>query len=134
LVGVTETYDGRSVSVADFQNRGALDVLVAHQKAPPLLYRNEVAPGNQWIELQLEGTKSNRSAIGAQVIVAWNGQRQLQQVAGASGFCAQNQRRLHFGLGKSPRLESVRVRWPSGREQVVTGLEPGKLHQIKEPR
>src|SRR5207249_4045137 len=120
MVGLTETRDGRAVALADFWNRGALDVAMAHQKGPLLLFRNQVAPENAWIEFELEGTRSNRSAIGAEVRVFWNGQQQLQQVAGASGFCAQNQRRLHFGLGKTPRLEKVVVRWPSGKEQTLT--------------
>jgi enediyne biosynthesis protein E4 len=133
-VGVTETFDGRAVAMADFGNRGVLDVVVAHQKGPLLFYRNTVSPENAWIEFELEGTRSNRSAIGAEVRVFWNEQQQqLQQVSGASGFCAQNQRRLHFGLGKNAKIDKVTVRWPSGREQTLTALETGKLHRIKEP-
>ncbi len=100
MVGVTDVYDGRSVAMADFGNRGVLDVVVANQRAPLLLYRNTVTPDNHWIEFELEGRRSNRSAIGAQVRVFWNGQQQLQEVSGGSGFCAQNDRRLHFGLGQ----------------------------------
>lgn len=143
MVGVNETYDGRSVALADFQNRGALDVVAAHQKGPLLLYRNDVDPKNGWVEFELEGTRpetaslsgtgSNRSAIGAEVRVFWNGMQQLQQVSGASGFCAQNSRRLHFGLGPSPSIEKVVVRWPSGKEQTLQAVEAGKLHRIKEP-
>jgi hypothetical protein len=133
MVGVTETYDGRAVAMADFWNRGALDVAVAHQKAPLLLYRNTVKPENEWIGFRLEGTKSNRSAIGAQVRVFWNGGQQLQEVSGASGFCAQNSRRLHFGLGPNPKVERVVIRWPSGQEQTLAAPEAGKLHEIKEP-
>lgn len=131
--GVKETYDGRSVALADFQNHGALDVVTANQKAPLLLYRNEVDPQNAWVEFALEGTRSNRSAIGAEVRVFWSGMQQLQQVSGASGFCAQNSRRLHFGLGPAARIEKVVVRWPSGKEQTLNGIEAGKLHRIKEP-
>jgi len=132
-VGVSETFDGRAVALADFWNRGALDVAVAHQKGPFLLYKNRVTPDHNWIGFELEGTKSNRSAIGAEVRVFWNGQQQLQQVSGASGFCAQNQRRLHFGLGKGARIEKIRIRWPSGKEQALTDLELGKVHRVKEP-
>lgn len=132
-VGVTETYDGRAVAFADFWNRGSLDVTVAHQRGPLLLYKNNVAAGQDWIDFELEGTKSNRSAIGAEVRVFWNGQQQLQQVSGASGFCAQNQRRLHFGLGKAANVEKVVIRWPSGQEQTLTAPELGKLHHVKEP-
>ena len=133
MVGVTETNDGRSVAMADFWNRGVLDVAVAHQKGPLLLYKNTVTPSNQWIEFELEGRKSNRSAIGAQVRLFWNGQQQLQQVSGASGFCAENSRRLHFGLGKNARVEKAVVLWPSGREQTIQAPAAGRLHQLKEP-
>src|SRR5687767_9797457 len=55
MIGVTDRYDGRAVALADLSNRGALDVLVANQKGPLLLYRNEVAPGRHWIGFALEG-------------------------------------------------------------------------------
>jgi len=132
-VGVNDTYDGRSVALADLWNRGVLDVIVANQKGPLLLYKNTVDPQNQWIEFDLEGTASNRSAIGAQVRLFWNGQQQLQEVSGGSGFAAQNDRRLHFGLGKNPLLEKAEIRWPSGKLQVIDSPVPGQLHKIKEP-
>ena len=113
-VGVTDTYDGRAVALADLWNRGVLDVVVVNQKGPLLLYKNTVAPDNQWIAFALEGSVSNRSAIGAQVRLFWNGQEQVQEVSGGSGFAAQNQRRLHFGLGKHPHIEKVVIRWPVG--------------------
>ncbi len=131
-VGVTDTYDGRAVALVDLWNRGVLDVVVANQRGPLLVYRNTVAPGNQWIELELEGTKSNRSAIGAKVSVFWDGQQQAQEVSGGSGFAAQNDRRLHFGLGKNPRIEKVVVRWPSGKLQAVDNPVAGKLYKVKE--
>lgn len=131
-VGATDTYDGRAVALADFQNRGVLDVVVANQGGPLLLYRNHVNPARDWIEFELEGSTSNRSAIGAQVRVHWNGQEQLQEVLAASGYCAENQRRLHFGLGEKAHVESVVVRWPSGHEQVLKSPEVNRLHHIKE--
>ncbi len=133
LVGVRETFDGRAVAQADFWNRGALDVAVASQKAPLLLYRNSVDPKQSWIQIELEGTRSNRSAIGALVEVGWSGKKQVQVVSGASGFCAQNQRRLHFGLGGSPSLERVTIQWPSGKRQTLTDLKVNQLHYIREP-
>jgi hypothetical protein len=131
-VGANDTYDGRSVAMADLWNRGVLDVVVANQRGPLLIYKNTVTPGNEWVEFALEGTKSNRSAIGAQVTVYWNGQQQVQQVSGGSGFAAQNDRRLHFGLGKNPQMEKAVIRWPSGKVQTITSLAPGKLYAIKE--
>jgi hypothetical protein len=132
-VGVTDTHDGRSVALADLWNNGALDVVVANQRGPLLLYRNTVSPENKWIEFDLEGTKSNRSAIGAQVELYWNGQEQIQQVSGGSGFASQNDRRLHFGLGKNPRIDKAVIRWPSGKVQTINGLAPDKLYKMKEP-
>ena len=132
-VGVNDTYDGRAVAFADLWNRGVLDVVVANQKGPLLVYKNTVTPENEWIEFDLEGTASNRSAIGAQVTLYWNGQQQVQEVSGGSGFAAENQRRLHFGLGKYPQIEKVVIRWPSGKLQTIDKPAAGQLHKIKEP-
>ena len=142
MVGVTDRYDGRSIAVADLSNRGVLDVIVANQRGPLLLYRNEVAPGRDWIGFDLEGSCrsttapagcSNRSAIGAEVTVFWSGQQQVQEVSGGSGFCSQNQRRLHFGLGSHASVEKAVVRWPSGKTQVVEHPETNRVHKIEEP-
>jgi hypothetical protein len=133
LVGVTDVYDGRSIAFADFENRGVLDAVVANQNGPLLFYRNSVAPGNHWIEFELQGRETNRSAIGAHVTVFWKGLRQAQEVSGGSGFCAQNQRRLHFGLGKTDRVERVEIRWPSGKVQTLSAPALDQIHKIEEP-
>jgi len=132
-VGVTDIYDGRAVALADLWNRGVLDVVVANQKGPLLVYKNTVAPERNWIEFQLEGTASNRSAIGARVTLFWNGEQQAQEVSGGTGFSAQNDRRLHFGLGKAPQIEKAVIRWPSGKVQTIDRPAPNQLHKIKEP-
>ncbi len=133
LVGVRDRYDGRSIVLADLNNNGSLDAVVANQRGPLLVYKNEVTPENQWVEFELEGRESNRSAIGAEVRVFWNGQQQVQEVSGGSGFCAQNQRRLHFGLGKSVNIERAEVRWPSGRSEIINAPRLDTLHKLKEP-
>jgi hypothetical protein len=132
-VGATDTYDGRSVALADLWNRGVLDVIVTNQRGPLLIYKNTVAAENKWIDFELEGTASNRSALGAEVKVLWNGRQQVQTISGGSGFCAENQRRLHFGLGQSPQLEQVVIRWPSGKTQTVDNPALGQINRIKEP-
>ncbi len=133
-VGVNDTYDGRAVALADLWNTGTLDVVVANQRGPLLIYKNTVSPENEWIEFSLDGTKSNRSAIGAKVTLYWNGQEQAQEVSGGSGFAAQNDRRMHFGLGKNPQIEKATIRWPSGNSQTLQDLTPGKLYKVTEPR
>jgi len=132
-VGARDTYDGRAVALADLWNRGVLDVVVANQRGPLLIYKNSVSPENQWIDFDLEGVAANRSAVGAEVTLFWNGRRQLQMVSGGSGFCAQNQRRLHFGLGKNAHLEKVEVRWPSGRTQTINNPVVNQINHLKEP-
>ncbi len=143
MVGVTDRHDGRSVALADFGNRGVLDVVVANQRGPLLLYRNDVAPGRGWVGFDLQGgcrpdtpaaeRCSNRNAIGAQVTLHWQGQQQLQEVLGSSGFCAQNQRRLHFGVGSAAAVERAVIRWPSGKMQEVAAPAINTVHVLREP-
>jgi enediyne biosynthesis protein E4 len=133
-VGATDTYDGRAVALADLSNRGVLDIVVANQRGPLLIYTNTVSPGRHWIAFELEGTASNRSAIGARVEVEWKGQRQVQEVSGGSGFSAQNQRRLHFGLGASAQVDKVVIRWPSGHAETLQAPAIDRLHHVKEAR
>ncbi len=63
----------------------------------------------------------------------WNGQQQIQEVSGGSGFAAQNQRRLHFGLGKDARVDKAVIRWPSGKMQTIDQPDARQLHKLKEP-
>ena len=131
-VGAKDVYDGRAVALVDLWNRGVLDVVVANQKGPLLIYKNNVTPDNKWIEFDLEGSASNRSAIGAEVRLFWNGRQQVQSILGGSGFCSQNQRRLHFGLGKNPQLEKAEIRWPSGKVETIERPSVGQTYKIKE--
>ncbi|MEX2156821.1 MAG: CRTAC1 family protein [Gemmatimonadales bacterium] len=140
--GVTDRLDGRSVALADLFNRGTLDVVIANQKGRALLYRNSSPPdplslrergnGGNWVAFKLVGTRSNRSAIGAEVTVDFGGARQRQVVDGGMGFCSQNDRRLHFGLGDRA-LDHVTIQWPSGTKQELNGLAVDRLHVITEP-
>jgi hypothetical protein len=134
VVGVTDVHDGRAVALADLSNTGQLDVIVANQRGPLLLYRNTVAPGRHWVAFELEGSASNRSAIGARVEVHWNGRLQAQEVSGASGFSAQNQRRLHYGLGETSVVDRVIIRWPSGQHQTIEQPRVDTTHRLTEPK
>ena len=132
-VGVEDTHDGRAVAMVDLWNRGVLDVVVANQNGPLLVYKNTVTPENKWIQFELEGTISNRSAIGAEVHLFWDGKEQVQQVGGGGGYASQNMRPLHFGLGRDPHIEKVIIRWPSGKSQTLTAdLVTNRRHTIKE--
>ena len=118
-VGVTDLYDGRAVALADLSNRGAVDVIVANQNQPPVLYRNATDRNNHWIAFRLVGTRSNRSAIGAEVVLESGDLTQRRIVDGGSGFASQNDRRLHFGLGRREWVDRVVIQWPSGAKQVL---------------
>jgi hypothetical protein len=131
-VGATDVHDGRAVALADLWNTGALDIVVANQRGPLLVYKNTVSAGNEWVEFALEGAKSNRDAIGAEITLYWNGKEQLQQVSGGDGFVSQNDRRVHFGLGKEAKIEKAVIQWPSGAMQTLDNLTPDQLYTVKE--
>jgi len=132
-VGGASTHDGRAVVLADLQNRGAPDAVIANQRGPVEVYRNTVDPQHDWIAFDLTGTESNRSAIGARVTLHWNDQQQVQQVHGGSGFASQNQRRVHFGLGTDPAVQKAVIRWPSGTTQTIKSPEINTIHDVTEP-
>jgi len=132
LVGGTQRLDSRSVALVDLWNRGVLDIVVANQNNRPLVYKNEVIPNNHWIDFRLEGARSNRSAIGAVVTLYWAGKKQSQVVSGGIGYCSQNQRRVHFGLGAESSVEQVVIRWPSGAVQRIDHPAIGAIHTVRE--
>jgi enediyne biosynthesis protein E4 len=132
-VGVSDRYDGRAVVLADLSNHGALDVIVANQNQPAVLYRNRPDSANHWITFSLVGARSNRSAIGAEVVVESGGTKQRRVVDGGMGFASQNDRRLHFGLGRTEWVDRVVIYWPSGTQQVLTNPAVDQFHTITEP-
>ena len=132
--GATDLYDGRAVAMADLSNRGALDVIVANQNQPPVLYRNTPDAANHWIAFHLVGTRSNRSAIGAEVELEAGDLRQRRVVDGGSGFASQNDRRLHFGLGSREWVDRAVIHWPSGTRQVIVRPAIDGRMTITEPR
>ena len=146
-VGVADTFDGRSVAMGDLFNRGVLDVAVANQNGPLLLYKNTVAPGRDWVQFELTGGArpgreqgwSNRSAVGAQVRLTWRqgpdgpSQEQLQVITAGDGYASQSMLRLHFGLGSDARVEKAVIVWPSGRTQTISSPKTGAIHRVEEP-
>ncbi|MFN7972513.1 MAG: CRTAC1 family protein [Acidobacteriota bacterium] len=131
--GARDTYDGRAVALADLDGNGTLEVIVANQNGPLVVYDTAAPAGRHWVGFQLEGRASNRSAIGAQVRLYRNGRVQLQEVYGGCGYSAENQRWIHFGLGADPRIEKVVITWPSGKEQEIASPAAGTIHLVKEP-
>lgn len=126
------SYDSRAVAMADLWNRGVLDVIVANQNNKVAVLKNHIQEGNNWVGVTLEGTLSNKSAIGSKVTLVWDNQSQSQLVSGGIGFSAQNQRTIHFGIGKNTVIKKLIINWPSGNEQIIESLEINKIHNIKE--
>jgi hypothetical protein len=127
-----EDYDSRAVALADLWNRGKLDLIVANQNDKLLIYKNHSNVSNNWIAFELSGTSGNKSAINAMVKLYWNKQVQVQVVSGGIGFGSQNQRRVHFGMGKSASADSAVIIWPGGKSQVLRGPGINQLHKITE--
>ena len=129
-----DPYDSRAVALVDLWNTGNLDVVVANQGKNVTILKNQSKGVYNWIAFFLEGNESNRSAIGAEITLEWSDQTQAQVVTGGIGFCSQNQRALHFGLGATTQISKATIKWPSGYEQVLPGLDINKTHKIIEGR
>jgi len=132
-VADNESLDSRSVAIADLWNRGVLDIIVANQNNSLLVLKNNVNIKNHWIAFELEGTHSNKSAVGATVELFWDSKSQLQVISGGIGFSSQNQRRLQFGLGESSKIDKAVITWPDGKHQVVQNPEADHMIKIREP-
>jgi hypothetical protein len=119
--GVTTPHSSRGAAFGDYDNDGDIDVLIMNMNEPPSLLRNEaVQTGHHWLTLKLNGTKSNRTALGARVIIINGGRQQTQTVLSQSSYYSHDDLRLHFGLGKQSKAEQVTIHWPSGS---VTNLK-----------
>jgi len=129
--GVSALHCSRGAAFGDFDNDGDTDVLIMNVNEPPSLLRNDAPPGNRWIKIRLEGTKSNRSAIGARVLMRYGGKVQVQEVLSQSSFLSSNDPRLHFGLGSSTTAD-VEVHWPSGLVESLKSVAANQLLTLKE--
>jgi len=121
----------RGCAFGDFDNDGDLDILIMNQNEPPSLLRNDAPSGNHWLKVRLEGTKSNRSAIGATVLVRYGGKEQIQVVMSQSSYVSSNDPRLHFGLGAETAAE-IEIRWPSGLVEKFSSQPANRLLTFKE--
>src|SRR6266566_2689911 len=128
---IADPHVSRGCAFGDFDNDGDLDILIVNLNEPPSLLRNDVASGNHWLKVKLVGTKSNRSAIGARVVVKVGEVTQTQELFSQSSFLSCNDFRLHFGLGSAIKAE-IRVRWPNGIWQTLAEIPADRLVTIKE--
>jgi hypothetical protein len=109
------------VVAADFDRDGRIDLAIANNNAPPTILMNRLAAAARWVEIELEGTRSNRDAVGARVTLSAGGRTMSRTVEAGSGYSAQSAHLLHFGLAGAEELEALEVRWPSGATEKLTG-------------
>jgi len=126
-------HSGRGGAYCDFDNDGNVDVIVSNIDDRPTLLRNQGGSGNNWVELSLSGTVSNRSAVGAKVKIMAGDLIQYDHVRAGGSFLSGNDLRLHFGLGRYKRIDALEIRWPSGKTDRREGLEANRILQIREP-
>lgn len=132
--GANEVHSSRGAAFGDFDNDGDIDVLVMNMNEPPSLLRNEYAGKNHWLKVKLIGTKSNRTALGARVIVFLGGRGQAQSVMSQTSYYSHDDLRLHFGLGTTATVERVQIYWPSGEVQTLTSVRADQLITVREGR
>jgi enediyne biosynthesis protein E4 len=125
---------GRGCAFGDFDNDGDVDVIVNNLDGPPSLLRNDGGSGNNWIMIKCVGTRSNRSAIGTRVKVTSSGHSQIDEVMSGSSYYSQNDFRLHFGLGRATKADSVELTWPSGLKESFQNLPANHLFVLQETK
>ena len=125
-------YAGRGLALGDIDNDGDSDLLLMNVGEPPALLRNDGGNQNHWLGINLVGTGSNRDGVGAKVTVTAAGKRRHKQRLGGSSYCSTSDPRLLFGVGRSARIDEVKVTWPSGVVSTVKNARSNQYLTIKE--
>jgi enediyne biosynthesis protein E4 len=128
----TEKHTGRGAAFGDIDNDGDVDVIINNLDGRPQLLRNDGGNANNSVLIKTVGVKSNRDGIGARVIIVSGDLRQIDEVHSGGSYLSQNDLRLHFGLEKRTKIDSIEVRWPSGVVDKVANLNANKILTIKE--
>ncbi len=135
MEGILGNYNKEPVAIADYNEDGFLDIFVVSGRYEEnhhySLYTNQ-GNSNSWLTIKLIGTKSNRDAIGARIILKANGKTQTREIINGSSFLSQNSPWQTFGLGKSKKIDSIEVRWPSGKKQVLENINVKQTLTITE--
>jgi enediyne biosynthesis protein E4 len=123
---------GRGLATADFDNDGDIDIAVNNRGDSPELLRNDGGNANHWLEVLLVGTKSNRDGTGAQLKLTSEGFAQVKQAEGGTSYMSASDPRMHFGLGKRAKIESLVITWPSGQVDKLANLPIDTIIAVKE--
>ena len=123
---------GRGLATADFFNDGQVGLAVNCRGDYPELLRNEGAGANHWLEVLLIGTKSNRDGIGSVLRLTTQGVVQTDQAKGGTSYMSASDPRIHFGLGKRAKIDSLVITWPSGQVDKLTNIPVDSIIAVKE--
>jgi hypothetical protein len=124
----------RGAAYADYDHDGDLDVIISTNNGPAYLFRNDGGNKNNWLNVRLTGTKSNRSAIGAVVRIESASGKQWNMVRSGSSYCSQSDLALTFGVGHDTKVTQLQIEWPSGAKQQLTNISVNQFLKIEEPR
>jgi hypothetical protein len=130
--GITAAHAGRGLAIGDLWNDGRISAVISNMNAMPSLLVNQVRNQNHWIGLQLQGTNSNRDAIGAKVTMKAGNRTFVDEVRSGSSYASNNDLRLHFGLGAATQIESLQVRWPNGLQEKFDHPKVDSITLVKE--
>ena len=123
----------RGSSFGDLNDDGFLDIVVTSLNENPRILKNSGDNGNHWLMVDLRGRASNRDAIGATVLLRTaSGRTLLNHVSSTVGLMSSPDRRVHFGLGKEEDIESLEIRWPSGKLQILKEVAPDRILRVEE--
>jgi enediyne biosynthesis protein E4 len=123
----------RGSAFGDLNHDGRLDLVVTALSAPAEVWMNDSPGANHWIEIALQGTKSNRDGIGAKIHITAGGQNQFNHMSTASGYASSSAGPVHFGLGASGVVDEIEIQWPSGTKQLLKNVQADRILRIKEP-
>ncbi len=122
----------RGLAVGDLFNDGNMDVVISDIDGGPMILRNHGVPGAHWTSFELAGTKSNRLALNARLKIVAGGMTQTAEIHSGGSYLSQNDLRVHFGLGAATRIDSLEIRWPSGKVDTVKDLDADHFYSILE--
>ena len=130
---LTEKRASRGLAVGDLFNDGNMDVVIGDIDGAPMVLRNHGVPGRHWVSFELiGGPKSNRLALNARLKLIAGGVTQTDEVHSGGSYLSQNDLRIHFGLGAATKIDSLEIRWPSGKVETLTNLVADKFYSILE--
>jgi hypothetical protein len=122
----------RGLATSDFLNNGSIGIAVNVRGDYPELLRNDGGSANHWLEILLIGAKSNRDGIGSVLKLTSEGMVRVEQAMGGTSYMSASDPRIHFGLGKRTKIESLVITWPSGQVDKLTNVPIDKIVAVKE--